>query len=90
MSDYNDLCVFTRAKFATCISQIKHDCKLKGKFILNGSIPTELTVSRPTMYNPNHRDSMHWDSLQEAINAVLSTGVKEFQLPDCSWYGRTS
>ena len=87
MSDYNELVRFMGARFPTCIQKITAQCKNQGKYILVGSIPIELTESRPTMYNRDHRDSMVWDSEQEVINALLSIGRDHFQLANNKFYG---
>ena len=87
MSDYNDLCRFMRSKLPTAIQKITYECKNQGKYILVGSVPIALTEPSPTLYNKDNRSSMHWDTEQEAIAALLKLGYTKFQLSDCSWYG---
>lgn len=86
MSDYNELCRFMQKPLPTCISKITWPCKLQGKYIINGSIPFDLTDPAPIMYNRNNRTSKHWDTLEDAKKAVIEAGIKRFQLPDCSWF----
>ncbi len=39
MSDYNQLCQFMRGRMSTGITHITWPCKLKGRYIIVGSIP---------------------------------------------------
>ena len=73
----------------TCITK----CTVKGAgweglYYFVGSIPVELTILKPTMFNPEHRESFSYATEQEAINALLAIGKTTFQLDDCSWYGK--
>ena len=73
----------------TCITK----CTVKGagwegRYYFVGSVPAELTISAPTMYNPEARQSFSYATEQEAIDALLAIGKTKFQLDDCSWYGK--
>ena len=58
-----------------------------GKYIIVGSVPYTLTVeSKNSLSYPPARNSMHWDTEQEAIDALLEIGITRFQLSDCTWY----
>lgn len=70
-----------QAKHSTAIQKYPN-----GKHGLVGSIPIELTEPSPSLYSPNSRDSMVWNTEEEVIEALLSIGVSRFQRVDCSWY----
>ncbi len=54
-------------------------------YYLVGSMPIELTHEKMSGFSLIHASNT-WPTLQEAIGALLSIGITEFQLPDCSWY----
>ena len=70
----------------TCIQQIKWKCPLQGKYGFVGAVPVALSVAKPSYSSPDNRISNHYDTEQEAIDALLSIGITRFQLSDCSWY----
>lgn len=55
-----------------------------GRYGLVGSVPSQLTRDRGGLF-PG-RDSMIWESEQEAIDALLGIGMRRFQLANCSWF----
>jgi hypothetical protein len=58
-----------------------------GRYGLVGSMPIELTVEvKHPLSWPPPRESLVWDTEQEAIDALLSIGITEFQLSNCQWY----
>ncbi len=61
-----------------------------GVYTIVGSVPIELTVPDTRSYTPGARKCLTWGTEQEAINALLSIGMTEFQLPNCQWYQETT
>ena len=59
-----------------------------GKYTLVGSVPIELTSPRPTMGNPDHRDTQIFETEEQAINALLQLDITKFQLSNCLWYSK--
>ncbi len=55
-----------------------------GRFGIVGSIPYELT--KPAKAPSTGRNSLAWDTEEEAIAALLALGITHFQRADCSWY----
>ena len=59
-----------------------------GKYTIVGSIPIELTEPKPTMYNPSLRKAKYYNTEQEVIDALLSSGITKFQLSNCKFYSK--
>lgn len=55
-----------------------------GRFKLVGSVPAALTKERGGLFQG--RDSMTWETEEEAVRALLAIGVTRFQRADCSWH----
>jgi hypothetical protein len=60
------------------------DCP-NGMFKLAGAIPPELTREVKSGFTVT-RDSILFDTEDEAVEALLDLGITKFQLADCSWY----
>ena len=73
----------------TCIQKITTACPLQGKYHLVGRIPGELSTlvtRKHTPQIPPLRESMVWDTEEDAIAALLAVGVTTFQRADYSQY----
>jgi hypothetical protein len=55
-----------------------------GRYGFAGSVPVELTEEPRGLFGA--RPSKSYATEQEAIQALLSVGVRRFQLADCSWF----
>ena len=71
-----------KARMSTAIIQYP-----TGKFGIVGSVPIELTRERKSFTGISHVSKV-WDTEQEVIDDILSAGVTDFQLSDCTWHKR--
>ena len=70
-------------RLSTCIQKYP-----SGRYGIVGSIPMELSEPNPHALSPGTRRSRVFNSEQEVIGALLAIGVTQFQLADCSWFGK--
>ncbi len=83
------MAMLSRGRLATCIQQVRDkQARAYGKFYLVGSIPWECTKPAERALTPGARTSIIYDTLEEAQAALKAAGVEQYQMPDCSWFGR--